>query len=185
MSNHICPWWLGYLIASPLRRLWDDPEKVIVPYVHDGMMVLEPGPGMGFFTIDLAKRVGVSGKVVAVDVQPRMIQSLKRRLQKRGLLDRVDARVATPESLGLDDLAGKVDFTLAFAMVHEMPDSSGFFAQVSQVSKPGAQLLLAEPLGHVSTEKFERELQEAAEAGFAVRNRPKIRHSHAAVLVKS
>ena len=185
MSNHVCPWWLGYLIASPLRRLWQDPEEILAPYVHEGMAVLEPGPGMGFFTIELAKRVGNSGRVVAVDVQARMIQSLKHRLAKKGLGGRVDARVATPASLSVEDLSGQIDFTLAFAMVHEMPDSSGFFAQVSQVSKPGAQLLLAEPAGHVSAKKFEQELQEAAEAGFGVRKRPKIRHSQAAVLVKN
>jgi predicted O-methyltransferase YrrM len=60
--------------------------------------VLEPGPGMGSFTLELARRVGPNGRVIAVDVQPRMIAGLKRRLAKAGLLERVDARIAPPDS---------------------------------------------------------------------------------------
>jgi ubiquinone/menaquinone biosynthesis C-methylase UbiE len=73
MGHRICPWWLGYILASPLRRLLQDPAALLKPYVREGMTVLEPGPGMGFFTVELARHVGPSGRVIAVDVQPRMI----------------------------------------------------------------------------------------------------------------
>jgi ubiquinone/menaquinone biosynthesis C-methylase UbiE len=185
MSERVCPWWLGYLLASPLRRLLQDPGKILAPYVHEGMTVLEPGPGMGFFTIELARRVGSSGRVIAVDVQPKMIEGLKRRVAKAGVAERVDARVVKPDSLGLDDVAGKVDFTLAFAMVHEMPGSARFFAEAARASKPGATLLLVEPSGHVKTAKFEAELKEALQVGFTVTERPIIRRSHAALLRKT
>lgn len=184
MSERVCPWWLGYLLASPLRRLLQNPREVVNPYVREGMTVLEPGPGMGFFTLELARRVGATGRVLAVDVQPKMIEGLKRRVKKAGLAERVDARVVEQQSLGLADVAGKVDFTLAFAMVHEMPDNSQFFRQAAQASKPGAQLLLAEPSGHVSAEIFAKELQEAAQAGFKVVNRPNFRRSQSALLQK-
>lgn len=100
-------------LASPLRRLLQDPGAIVQPYVQQGMTVLEPGPGMGFFTVELARRVGSSGRVVAVDVQPRMIAGLKRRLARVGLLERVEARIAPADSLGLADLRGEVDSTLA------------------------------------------------------------------------
>jgi hypothetical protein len=65
MAGHgVCPWWVGYLLASPLRRLQYDPAALLAPYVRTGMTVLEPGPGMGFFTLELARRVGPSGRVV-------------------------------------------------------------------------------------------------------------------------
>lgn len=63
MSKRVCPWWLGYLLASPLRRLMVDPKKLLAPYVHEGMTVLEPGRGMGFFTLELARLVDASGRV--------------------------------------------------------------------------------------------------------------------------
>ena len=185
MSKRVCPWWLGYFLASRLRRLWDDPTKILALYVREGMTVLEPGPGMGFFTIELARLVGASGRVVAVDVQPRMLAGLKRRAAKAGVLGRIDARLASSDSMGVADLAGSVDFTLAFAVVHEMPVPEPFFAEVAEVSKPGAAVLFVEPAGHVSAEEFETELQAALQAGFAVADRPSIRRSHAAVLGKA
>ena len=46
------------------------------------MTVLEPGPGMEIHYGKMARQVGASGRVVAVDMQPRMIAGLKRRLAK-------------------------------------------------------------------------------------------------------
>jgi SAM-dependent methyltransferase len=153
MSHRVCPWWLGYLLASPIRRLLQgDPEKILAPFVREGMTVLEPGPGMGFFTLPLARRVGPMGRVVAV---------------------------------GLTDLAGAVDFTLAFALVHELPRVEPFFAEIARASKPGSRLLFAEPAGHVKPADFEAELQVAAKAGFEVAERPVIRRSHVALLIRS
>src|SRR5271165_6799490 len=130
MASHCCPWWLGYLLVSPLRRWMQDPVEILSPHVREGMTVLEPGPGMGFFTIPLARLVGARGRVVAVDMQPKMIAGLKRRAARANLLDRIDARVSPAENMGLDDLASKVDFTLAFAVVHEFPDAGRFFSEV-------------------------------------------------------
>jgi ubiquinone/menaquinone biosynthesis C-methylase UbiE len=182
MAHRTCPWWLGYLLASPLRKLLHDPVKMLAPFVREGMTVLEPGPGMGFFTLELACRVGPSGRVIAVDVQPGMLAVLKRRAAKAGLAGRLDARLAQPDSMGLSDAAGAVDFTLAFAVVHEFPDAAAFFTQAARASKPGAQLLLAEPSGHVKPPEFEAELGAAQVAGFAVLDRLPVRRSHEAVL---
>ncbi len=184
MGHRICPWWLGYVLASPLRRLFEDPAALVKPYVCEAMTVLEPGPGMGFFTLELARQVGSAGRVIAVDIQPRMIAGLKRRLAKAGVADRVDARLTQDHSLGLNDLSGKVDFTFAMAVVHEMPSSSRFFAEAAEAMKLGATLLLAEPAGHVKPADFEAELKDAAAAGLEVVDRPSIRRSRAALLKK-
>jgi len=139
---------------------------------------------MGFFTLELARRVGAGGRVVAVDVQPRMIAGLKRRLASAGLLERTDARLAPSDSLGLQDWQGKVDFALAMAVVHEMPSSIRFFAEVAKTMKTGATLLLAEPSGHVNKDAFEAELQDARAAGLEVIDRPAVPRSQAALLQK-
>jgi SAM-dependent methyltransferase len=146
------------------------------------MTVLEPGPGMGFFTLELARLVGSGGRVLAVDVQPKMLAGLRRRAGKAGLLERIELRLAEPASLRVEDLPGQVDFTLAFAVVHEMP--KGFFAQAAAASKRGGRLLLAEPRGHVSDERFAKQLEAAKAAGFSVAERPTIRGCHAALLTK-
>lgn len=185
MSEHrVCSWWIGYLLASPVRRLWHDPAKILAPYVQAGMMVLEPGPGMGFFTLELARLVGPEGRVIAVDIQPKMLDRLKRRLQKAGLADRVDVRLSGGQSMGVADLAGTVDLVLAFAVVHELPSTDGFFQEAAQSLKSGGSLLLAEPEGHVKAAEFEKEIGQANRAGLQVVGRPVISRSQAALLQK-
>jgi ubiquinone/menaquinone biosynthesis C-methylase UbiE len=184
MPEHVCPWWLGYLLANPLRRLIQDPLRILEPHVRSGMTVLEPGPGMGFFTLELARQVGGDGRVIAVDVQLRMLERLKRRAAKDGLLNRIDARHAQSGTMGIQDLDGQVDFVLAFAVVHEIPSASGFFAEAASALKPEGKLLLAEPMGHVNREQFEQQVRVAFEAGLRLVDHPSIRRSHAALLFK-
>jgi SAM-dependent methyltransferase len=185
MPGRVCPWWLGYLLASPLRRWIEDPAKILAPYVRAGMTVLEPGPGMGFFTLELARLVGPQGHVVAPELQHRMVAGLKWRAARAGLADRVHARLVRPDTLGVDDLVGAVDFALVYAVVHEMPDAARFFSETAAALKPGCTLLLAEPAGHVKPPEFETELTLAAQAGLKVVDRPSIRRSHSALLKKS
>ena len=78
VSHGVCPWWLGYLLASPLRRLLQDPVEIVKPYVEEGMTVLDVGCGMGFFSLPLANLVGEKGRVVCIDLQEKMIKGLLR-----------------------------------------------------------------------------------------------------------
>ena len=184
MADHVCPWWMGYLLASPVRRWMQNPEDMVGPHIEAGMTVLEPGPGMGFFTLPMAEMVGSSGRVVAVDIQPRMLERLRRRAAKAGLTPRLDARLALPGSLGVSDLSGTVDFVLACAVVHEMPSSEVFFREAAAALKPGGTLLLVEPAGHVNPAKFAQEIDVARQAGLERKERAVVRHCLAAVLSK-
>jgi ubiquinone/menaquinone biosynthesis C-methylase UbiE len=176
---------MGYWLASPMRRWWTQPpEKLLAPYVREGMTVLEPGPGMGFFTLPMARMVGPAGRVVAVDIQAKMLESLRRRAAKAGLHTRIDTRLAQPDSMGVSDLSGAVDFVLAFAVVHELPSVAAFFSEAAAALKPGELLLLAEPAGHVKPEMFNRELETARLAGLEPEERPAIRRTRTALLQK-
>ena len=180
--HRVCPWWIGYLLASPLRKIFQNPKDLLAGHVLPGMTVLEPGPGMGFFTLELARRVGDSGRVIAVDIQPRMLKGLRRRAARAGLLDRVETRQAMPDSLCIDDLKAAVDFTLAVAVVHELPSAASFFREVAYTSKPGARVLLVEPKGHVPDRQFDEELWAARDAGFSAPQSQPSRGSHTVLL---
>jgi len=117
MAQHVCPWWIGWFLASPIRRWFQNPEETLRPFVQEGMTVLEPGPGMGFFTLPLARMVGPAGRVIAVDVQTRMLEGLRRRAERAGVLDRIDLRQASSDSMCVDDLRGTVDLVVAIAVV--------------------------------------------------------------------
>jgi len=182
MAQSTCPWWLGYLLASPIRKLFQNPTTILGPHVKAGMTILEPGPGMGFFTLELARLVGASGRVVAVDLQPEMLASLRKRAAKAGLQERIETREAQPNSLGVEDLAAKVDFALAFALVHELPDAAAFFRQVAHTLKSDGTVLFAEPPGHVSKEAFRASVDAAKTAGLREVGTSQVSRSHAVIL---
>jgi ubiquinone/menaquinone biosynthesis C-methylase UbiE len=182
MAPCVCPWWIGYLLVSPLRKLLQDPAAILGPFVREGMTVLEPGPGMGFFTLEAARRVGPKGRVVAVDLQPRMLAALRRRAERAGLAGRIEARQVGPDSLGIDDLAGKVDLALALLVVHELPDAGRFFAEVRRTLAPGGRVLVVEPRGHVSPAAFEESLAAAERCGLRRAPGPSVWRSLSAVL---
>ena len=184
MAERVCPWWLGYLLVSPLRRLLEKPEEVLAPHVESGVTAMDIGCGMGFFSLPLAELVGPSGRVICVDLQERMISSLRKRASRAGLAERIETRVCSASSLGTQDLEGKVDFVLTYAMVHEVPDAAGLLTQIHDVLVPGGRLLIAEPRGHVSEEALEKTIAAAEKAGLSVVDRPAVKRSRAVLLEK-
>ena len=178
-----CPWWLGFVLAHPVRKLFQDPADVVAPYVGEGMVVLEPGCGMGFFTLELARRVGKSGRVVAVDLQPKMLDGLRRRAKRAGLLDRLDIRGTEVDTLGVADLRGRIDFALAFYVVHELPNPSGFFQEVHDSLRSEGRLLIVEPRAHGGGEDgLQSSIDLAAQAGLVVVDRPTIKQNQVVLL---
>ena len=182
---HRCPWYLGYFLLNPLRRLRQHPTRLLAPFVKPGFRVLEPGPGMGYFTLELARLVGPAGKVHVVDIEPRMLAALGRRARSAGCEKQIDMRLAPENGLGIGDLSGEIDFVLVFAVVHELGDMAGFFIEAAAAMKPGARMLLAEPTGHVSEALFAEECAAAEAAGLVVVDRPEIWWSRAAVFAKA
>ena len=166
MAARVCPPWKGYLLLNPLRKLLENPNKILGQFVRAGMTVLEPGCGMGYFTLPLARLVGPGGRVVVAEIQPKMLSALERRARKAGLLSRIELRQAKADRLGVEDLAGEVDFAGALHLVHEVPDQSSFFTQIWETLKPGSKLLVIEPRGYVSQDQFEQSLAAAEKIGF-------------------
>ena len=184
MAHHVCPWWLGYWLVNPLRRLREDPAAMLAPWVREGMTVLEPGCGMGFFTLEIARRVGASGRVVAVDVQERMLRRLRARARRAGVADRIDGRLTDGAGLGIGDLLERVDLCVAIHVVHEVPDTAAFFAEVHAACRPGATVVVIEPAGHVTPAELDGQLAAAATAGFALVRRPLPGRQNSAELVR-
>ncbi|MCL5124476.1 MAG: class I SAM-dependent methyltransferase [Deltaproteobacteria bacterium] len=163
MADHICPWWVGYLLANPLRRVIENPEKLLSPYVSRGMTAIDYGCGMGFFTIPLARLVGPGGKVIAVDIQEKMLNGLRKRAQRTGLSERIMVLAAGNEQQIADKT---VDFVAALYVVHEIVDHETFFQEIYRIMKTGAKVLIVEPRFHVEAEEFRRSIDIAQSIGF-------------------
>ncbi|OPL17767.1 MAG: hypothetical protein AVO35_08900 [Candidatus Aegiribacteria sp. MLS_C] len=165
-ERHVCPVWQGYLLASPLRRLVDNPARNLAPYVGRGMKVLDIGCAMGFYTLPMAGMVGEGGRVVCVDLQEKMVRNLVGRARKKGLHGMIEARVCTGTDLNLSDMKDAFEFALAASVVHEVPDQEGFFRQVMEVLRPEGRLLVIEPARHVPEDAFGLTVENASGKGF-------------------
>lgn len=181
-GDHVCPWWLAYTFDNPLRRLLHPPERLFAGLVAPGQTAVDVGCGMGHFTLGLARMVGPTGRVVAVDLQEKMLERVRRRAERAGLQERIRLHRCTTESLGVGEPA---DFVVASWMVHEVDDREAFLREVAGFMKPGARLFVAEPKGHVSAEHLERTVELARTAGLRVRSRPKVALSRAVILEKA
>ncbi len=176
---HVCPWWHAYSFDHIGRRLFHKPEVILADYVEKGMTVLDVGCGMGFFSIGMAGMVGESGRVIAVDVQHKMLEKLVKRARRARVNDRIITRLCEPDDLGVTE---KVDFVLCFWVVHETPDAQRFLSQVRSCLKPSAKCLVVEPKLHVSRRRFQEMLDVVESAGLSVCAYPKIRLSRSALL---
>jgi ubiquinone/menaquinone biosynthesis C-methylase UbiE len=177
----ICPWQLAPIIDNRLRPLIHNPQKLFAPYVSEGMTVLDVGCGAGFTSLGLAGLVGEKGKVIAADLQPRMLDMVKERAMKEGLADRVDTHLCERNSIGLQE---KVDFVVAFFMVHEVPNVNSFLKEIYSLLKPGSQFFVTEPKIHVGLLAFQQIIQKSQAIGFTISDRPHVVFGRTVLLKK-
>lgn len=83
------------LLESPDRAAWQKPDQIMDALgIAEGSTVADIGAGAGWFTIQLARRVGPNGLVYAEDVQRQMLEAIRRRVSREGLQN-VQARLGT------------------------------------------------------------------------------------------
>jgi ubiquinone/menaquinone biosynthesis C-methylase UbiE len=176
--EHVCPWWFCFTFDNFLRKLLHNSEKILRPYVVEGNTILDIGPGMGYFSIPLARMVGEKGKVIAVDVQPEMLEALRRRARRAGVEQQIITHLCKADSLGLNM---QFDFVLAFWMFHEVPNQLAFFKEIRSLLKSSAKFLLSEPVLHVNQAMYEKTVKTAESVGFILKEKPKISLSRSAL----
>jgi ubiquinone/menaquinone biosynthesis C-methylase UbiE len=182
MTGHVCPWWGGFFIDNPLRRILHKPEKILATYVEPGMTAVDFGCGMGLFSIAMADLVGDQGRVISVDRQQKMLDVVRKRAEKAGLSGRIRTHRCPPDSIALDERA---EFILAFWSAHEAPDAGHLLAEFHDCLTDGGRLLVAEPKLHVTRKAFEKTIATAGQTGLKLESKPAIRASWAATFLKS
>ena len=178
LGPHTCPWWFGYTFDNPFRKLFHDPIEILSKFVKHGQVVVDIGCGLGYFSIALARMVGPDGKVFALDVQSQMIQRAERRAQHQGVANRIDFQICEPNRLGV---TSPVDFVLAFWVVHEVVDQKALFNEIRSILKPYGHLLIVEPKGHVSADRFTEMIELIQQTGYEISEGPKVKFSRSVI----
>jgi ubiquinone/menaquinone biosynthesis C-methylase UbiE len=158
----VCPAEHAGWLSTPLRRLFQDPRRILAGLIDPGDTVVDVGCGPGFFTLPMARMTGETGTVIAVDLQEEMLRHVRQRAEKARLAARIRTHRCSADALGL---TVEADLVLAFYMLHEVPDPAAFLAQVRAILRPGGRMLLIEPKGHVSAADFERSITQAKAEG--------------------
>ena len=177
--NRVCPVLLAGPLDNKIRRLVHDPEKILAPFVKEGMTVMDVGCGPGYFTIELAKIVGSKGKVFAVDLQEGMLNKIRDKIKGAYLEQIIHPIKCGKEKIVMPE---KVDFILAFYMVHEVPDKKNFFNELKSFLTEGGMILIVEPPVHVSKKDFAATLNFAQNVGLKAGAGPKLFMNHSAIL---
>ena len=178
-KNRVCPVERAGSLDNRIRRWLQNPQKILGPYIKEGMTVLDIGCGPGFFSIEIAQMVGDSGRVIASDLQEGMLEKLRDKIKGTELDKRITLHKCEENKIGVSD---EIDFVLLFYTVHEVPNKEALFNEIRTILKPNGQVLIVEPPFHVSKSDFEETIEKALNAGFTFVERPKVLFSKTAVL---
>jgi len=178
--NRVCPVELADSLDSKIRRWLQNPQKILSPFVKEGMKVLDVGCGPGFFSVELAKMVGTNGRVYAVDLQEGMLQKLHDKIRGTSLEKNIQLIKCEKDDIVIPV---KVDLILAFYMVHEVPNKDKLFTTLKNFLNESGKLLIVEPkLFHVSKKEFASTIGKAEAAGFKAEKGIRLPFSFSSVL---
>jgi ubiquinone/menaquinone biosynthesis C-methylase UbiE len=182
MEKHvICPSWLSFGLVNRIRCIFHNPLEMFRDYIGPGSVAADIGCGPGYFSIPMAYMVGPKGKVISVDIQSKMIEKVRKRIERLHLEERFSTIVCQSDDIGIKE---KVDFVLTFWMVHEVKYKSLFFRQIRDILKDDGNYLLVEPKIHVSGKEYSETIKLAEQSGLKVIKEVKISMSRASLLGK-
>lgn len=180
-NNKVCPVELAGGLDNSIRRFLQNPKSILRPYIRKGMTVLDLGCGPGFFTIEIAKMLLGTGKVIAADLQQGMLEKVRQKIIGTELEPVIELHQCQDEFIGVTE---KVDFVLAFYVVHEVPDQDKLFQELKSILSPKGKIFIVEPNFHVPKESFNTMLERSENLGFEVIEQPKSFLNRAVVLMQ-
>ncbi len=140
------PAFLGVLLDSRFRKKIQPPrDTVLRSGVKQGLRVVDLGCGSGTFTLEMARQVGEGGEVLAIDIQPKMLQRLKNKVlreDEEALGERIRVIEGSAYRMPLKDES--VDVCCMISVLQEIPDRVRALHEVRRILKPTGVLAVTE-----------------------------------------
>jgi arsenite methyltransferase len=154
------------LINNPLRRKLQPPDEVVDWIdIHEGMTILEIGPGPGTFTLEASSRIGNEGRMFAIDIQPIVASRLKDKLDSLGVKN-ITVKVASVYELPFPDRT--FDRVFMVGVSGEIPDKNRALLEIKRVLKDSGRLAIGEILIDPDYPTKRTVIKWCKEAGFDV-----------------
>lgn len=163
------PHQLAAIIDNPLRSLWLSPRAHADRLrLEGGERALEIGPGSGFYSREIAKRLADRGELILLDVSPEMLDKARAKLERRGIARGVTYLPGDATRLPFE---GQLDLVYMVTVLGEIPDPSACIASIRRALLPGGRLAITEQWPDPDYEPIEK-LRALVEAeGFAFERR--------------
>ncbi len=176
------PEFMAPIIDNPLRRKIQPPGLLAVRHgLQPGMKVLEVGPGNGTYTFAAARQVGETGKVVAIDIEPKMVERVGARAAREGVHN-VEARLANVYALPFDN--SSFDAIYMVTVIGEIPEPGRAMREFHRVLSPAGTLAFSELLLDPDYPLARTTINLAQAAGFRLKRRYGLGFTYTAVFEK-
>ena len=146
-------WWRTHPSACPYgQRFWVEAPHPFITRERlraaleprAGQTVLEVGPGTGYYTLAVARRLLPEGVLHILDVQPEMLEHTMRRADHAGLTN-IQPRQGDARALPYED--GAFHAAYLVAVLGEVPDQDAALRELRRILKPGGRLVVGELFG--------------------------------------
>lgn len=169
---------------DPSRDAWQRPDQVLdVLALRPGQTVCDIGAGPGYFSLRAARRVGETGRVFAVDVDPRILDALRSRIERARL-----GNITPVLGLASDPLLppSSCDVILIVDVYHHFPDRPAYLGRLVRLLRSGGRLVnidwhkRATAIGPAQEHRVSREefLGDAVKVGLRLTAEPKFLPNH-------
>jgi ubiquinone/menaquinone biosynthesis C-methylase UbiE len=163
------PEFLAGWIDNPWRRMIQLPDKTAIRHgIQPGMTVLEIGPGTGTYTVAAARRVGEKGRVVAIDIEPKMVYRVRKKMGKEGVTN-IEGQVA--DACDLPFKNAMFDAIYMITVVGEIPSPETALREFHRVLSPTGTVAFSEFFPDPDYPRASTLVRWATRAGFKLRKK--------------
>jgi ubiquinone/menaquinone biosynthesis C-methylase UbiE len=169
-------WWRKNPSACPYnQRFWVEAphpgitRKRLIAALEPvpGERILEIGPGTGYYTFDIAERLG-EGKLEIFDIQQEMLDHVMREAERRGVTN-VSPTLGDAQALPFEE--GSIDGAVLVTVLGEIPDQEQALREIMRVLRPGGRLVVGELFGDPHMVTFGKLTERAGRAGLELEQR--------------
>lgn len=143
-TKGVFPYELAFTLLIPVRNIFLSPKQLVKRLeLRADLQVMEVGPGPGYFSLEIAKRL-TRGKLILADIQQEMLNYAQKRLNRKGLTN-VDYYLCNGKTFQFED--DTFDRIYLVTVIGEVENKEEYVQEFYRILKKGGILSISELAG--------------------------------------